>query len=138
MQHENSVLHALLKQIPWPVFDQLVTAHDGDKHVRRLTSKSQLIALLYAQLAGADSLRAIELGLRSHQHRLYHLGASTVARSTLADANAKRPAQLFADLFAHLLAQAHRGLRRKMGEAVRLIDATGLPLNSHSADWAQL
>jgi hypothetical protein len=36
-------------------------------------------------------------------------------RSTLADANKLRPAEVFAGLFALLAAQAHRGLRQALG-----------------------
>jgi len=75
MRHDNSVFHGLLKHVPWDVFDKLVGAHAADHRVRRLTSKSQFIALLYGQLEGASSLREIEAGLQSHQSRLYHLGA---------------------------------------------------------------
>ena len=57
MRHHNSVFHDLLKRVPWTVFDRLVEEHGTDKHVRRLSTKTQLIALLYGQLAGAVSLR---------------------------------------------------------------------------------
>ena len=73
--------------------------------------------------------------LASHAHRLYHRGARAISRSTLADANAKRPSEALGALFAHLVAQAGRGLRRKIGEAVHLIDSTGLRLSNLSADW---
>ncbi|MDQ2084816.1 IS4 family transposase, partial [Xanthobacteraceae bacterium Astr-EGSB] len=87
-------------------------------------------------LAGAQSLREIEGGLSSHAHRLYHLGAREVSRSTLADANAKRPHAVFGALFAHLVRRAGRSLRRKVGEAVHLVDSSGLRLSELSADWA--
>src|ERR671924_1457425 len=83
MRHQNSVLHQILKLIPWAEFERLVEAHKADKHVRRLTTKGQLVAMLYAQLAQAESLRAIEAGLQSHSARLYHSGAARVKRSTL-------------------------------------------------------
>ncbi|MBF0333389.1 MAG: DUF4372 domain-containing protein, partial [Alphaproteobacteria bacterium] len=75
MRHQNSVLHDLLKHVPWDSFDRLVARHGADDRVRRLTTKSQLIALLYGQLSGASSLREIVGGLESHAARLYHLGA---------------------------------------------------------------
>lgn len=136
MLHQNSVFHTLLKLVPWRAFERLVDEHGADKRVRRLTTKDQLIALLYAQFSGAQSLREIEAGLASHAARLYHLGGSEVSRSTLSDANVARPSAVFAGLFAELLAQAGRGLKRKVGEAVYLIDSTGLRLNALSADWA--
>jgi IS4 transposase len=137
MLHQNSVFHSVLKQVPWRRLDRLVDDHRSDKHVRALTTKSQLVALIYAQLSGAQSLREIEAALESHAARLYHLGGAPVSRATLSDANAKRPWQVFSGLFAHLTGQAVRGLRRKTGEAVHLIDASGLRLSALSKDWAQ-
>lgn len=136
MRHYNSVLHDLLKRIPWPAFDRLVAVHGADRGVRRLRSRDQLIALLYGQLSGAGSLREIVGGLHSHKARLYHVGARAVQRSTLADANAKRPAELFVDLFAELVGCAHQGLRRKIGEAIYLIDATSIRLSGQGSEWA--
>jgi predicted HTH domain antitoxin len=137
MRHQNSVLHGLLKHVPWAAFDRLVSEHDADARVRRLPTKAQFIALLYGQLAGAASLREIETALSSHAARLYHAGGSAVARSTLADANASRPAELFAALLARMMAQAGGGLRRTVGEAVRLIDATGIRLAGLGSEWAR-
>ncbi len=137
MLHKNSVFHSVLKQVPWHRLDRLVEEHGSDKHVRRLTTKSQLIALIYGQLSGSHGLREIEAALESHAAKLYHLGGAPVSRSTLSDANAQRPWQVFSGLFAHLTGQVVRGLRRKTREAVHLIDATGLRLNALSKEWAQ-
>lgn len=137
MRHHNTVFHALLKLVPWSVFDQLVDRFAADKKVRRLTTKNQLIAMLYAQLSGAESLRAIEAGMASHGPRLYHLGARSVSRTTLSDANAKRPYGVFASLLAELMARCEQGVGRKLAEAVYLIDSTSLRLSSLSADWAR-
>jgi len=137
MRHHNRVFHEVLKAVPWDLFDRLVTTHAADRRVRRLSTKSQFIALLYGQLEGAVSLREIETGLESHQSRLYHLGASAPRRSTLADANALRPCVLFAELFAAMAARAHRPLRRRLADTTYLIDATGLRLDGRSLDWAR-
>jgi hypothetical protein len=136
MRHHNSLFHQLLQFLPWGKFEQLVAKHGADRGVRRMTTKSQLIALMYGQLAGAQSLREIEQGMSSHAHRLYHLGAAKPARSTFADANAKRPAQLFADLFAVMTMSASSGLRRLVREAVHLVDATSIRLTDVSRAWA--
>jgi hypothetical protein len=137
MRHDNSVLHQVLKHVAWSRFDELVKEHGADKHVRELTTKSQFVALLYAQLSGATSLRETVTGLQSHQARLYHLGAGPVRRSTLADANRLRPSEVFAKLFAVMMAGAHRGLRRSLADTTYLIDSTGLRLDTRSSDWAR-
>jgi len=137
MPHYNSVFHELLKRVPWSAFERLVDEHGADKHVRRLSTKSQFIALLYGQLAGAVSLREIVGGLESQSARLYHVGAKPASRSTLADANRLRPNAVFAGLFAQMVAAAGRGLRRAMGEATYLIDSTALRLSGAGAQWAR-
>ena len=116
MRHENSVFHSILKHVPWAEFDRLVEEHGADALVRRLTTKSQFVALVYGQLAGASSLRQLESELTSHDARLYHLGAKPVRRSTLSDANAQRPSAVFSELLARMTKQAHRGLRRKVAD----------------------
>jgi hypothetical protein len=137
MRHHNSVFHGVLKHVPWDEFDRLVEEHGADFRVRRLTTKSQFVALLYGQLAGATSLREIASGLESHAARLYHLGARPAQRSTLADANATRPSAVFAELFARMVQRAHRGLRRKIADTTYLIDSTGVRLNGLSEGWAR-
>lgn len=136
MRHHNSVFHDLLKRVPWGEFDRLVTDHKADHRIRRLPTKSQFIALLYGQLSGAASLREIVGGLESHAVRLYHVGARPVSRSTLADANAQRPSTVFSGLFAAMVSQAQRGLRRAVGEATYLIDSTSIRLSGLGAAWA--
>ena len=135
--HMNTVFRDVLKLVPWAAFERLVDAYGTDALARRLTTKRQLIALLYGQMSGASSLREIEASMASHQARLYHAGGAAPARSTFADANRQRDSRVFSGLFEHMLAQANRGLRRKMGEAVRLIDSTGLRLAGVGAEWAQ-
>jgi Transposase DDE domain/Domain of unknown function (DUF4372) len=134
--HQNSVMHDLVKQVPWARFDELVAAHGADQDARKLTTKRHFLAMLFAQLSDVSSLRAIVEGMASHEARLYHLGGAPVKRSTLSEANRGRSAAVFSDLLSELMKQAHRGLRRSMKESVYLIDATVLPLNGLSADWA--
>jgi hypothetical protein len=136
MRHHNSLFHQLLQFVPWRAFERLVESHGADRGVRRMTTRSHRIALMYGQLAGAQSLREIELGMSSHAQRLYHLGAAKPARCTFADANARRPAQLFADLFAVMTMSASVGLRRFVREAVPLVDATSIRLTDVSRAWA--
>jgi hypothetical protein len=137
MRHQNSVLHGLLKHVPWSIFDDLVDEHGADAGIRRLSTKSQFVALLYAQLAGAVSLREIETAMQSHSSKLYHLGAETVSRSTLADANRIRPSAVFTGLFAQMTGLLGRGFRRSTADAVRLVDSTGVRLSGVATNWAR-
>jgi hypothetical protein len=137
VSHDNSVFHAMLKLVSWDAFDAAVERHARRVVARSFSDKSHLVAMLYAQFAGACSLREIEAGLHSHATRLYHVGACPPRRSSLADANRDRPAAVFAELLAATIQRAHRGLRRAMDGAVYLIDSTSLTLTARSADWAR-
>lgn len=136
MRHQNSVFHSLTKYVPWSKFERIVEKHGSDRLVRKLTTKRHFIVLLYGQLSGATSLREVVTGTASHERRLYHVGAAPVKRSTMSDANSKRPWQVFSELFTQMLPQAHRGLRRATADAVRLIDSTSVRLSSLSEGWA--
>jgi hypothetical protein len=135
--HHNSLFHAMLKLLPWDEFEAAVVRHGVARTTRGFSFPSQLVAMLYAQLSGAGSLRAIETGLRSQANRLYHLGVRPPRRSSLADANRHRPAAVFSDLLGVLIQQAHRGLRRRLDGATYLIDSTSLALNARSASWGR-
>ena len=137
MPHMNTVFRDVLKLLPWSVFERLVEKRGTDELVRSFTTKRQLLALLFGQLSGAYSLRDIEASMSSHQARLYHAGGAAPARSTFADANRDRDSRVFSDLFVAMLGMATRGLRRKMGDAVRLIDSTSLHLAGAGAKWAR-
>jgi transposase len=137
MHHHNTVFHGLLKLVPRHVLDRLVERFQANKGVRRLSTQNQFVAMLYAQLSNAQSLRAIEASFDSHAARLYHLGASEVSRSTLSDANAKRSCAVFTGLLLELMSRCERSLAGKVAEAVYLVDSTGFRLNALSADWAQ-
>jgi hypothetical protein len=63
--------------------------------------------MAFAQLAFKESLRDIETCLRAMKPKLYHAGfRSRIAKSTLADANEKRPWQMYADFAQILIAKA--------------------------------
>lgn len=138
MPHHNTVFHhQVQKMVPWAEFDRLVEEHGGDYRVRTLKMKDQFLALLFARLSGSSSLREVQAGTSSHACRLYHVGGKPVKRSTLSDANSKRPSAVYMHLLAHMIDRAGRGLRRKLAETTYLIDSTSISLTKLSADWAR-
>jgi len=108
MQHYNSVFHSVLKQVPWRRFDQLVAEHGADKHVRTLTTKSQLIALITHNCPGGRVCVRSRQVCRATPPAL-PLAAKRCRARPLADANAQRPWQVFSGLFAHLVGSSRVG-----------------------------
>jgi IS4 transposase len=94
-----------------------------------------LVTLVFAQWSHVDSLRGLETAFNANAQAHYHLGVEELARSTLADANARRPPQVFAETFAMLAASADRVTRREGSAMVRLIDSSPVPLGT-LCQWA--
>src|SRR5882757_8495783 len=136
MRYSDSILGNLLKPISRRWFDALVDRHAGNAYDKRFGSWDHVVALVYAQLGGIGSLRALEAAWNANAHHHYHLGVGKLARSTLADANARRPLAIFIETFAKLSGLADRTLRREGDEMIRLIDATPVPLGK-LIDWAK-
>jgi len=137
VRQHSSVFQSILKLVPWDEFDRAIRSCGAEQAARGFTHRSHLVAMLYAQLAGAVSLRDIEAGLSSHANRLYHLHATPPKRATLAEANSNRPIAIFSELLAATIQRSHRKLRRSTDGVTYLIDSTGLVLNALSSRWAQ-
>jgi hypothetical protein len=99
--------------------------------------------MAFAQVTFRESLADIEICLRSHRDRLYHLGfRSTVAHSTLADANGTRDWRIYADLAQGLIAQARKlyaqePLGLELDQTVYALDSTTIDLCLSLFPWAR-
>jgi IS4 transposase len=136
MRYSDSILGNLLKPLSRRWFAALVDRHAGNAYDKKFESWDHLVALVYAQLAGIGSLRALAVAWNVNAHHHYHLGVGKLARSTLADANTRRPLAIFAETFAKLSGLADRLVRREGDEMLRLIDATPIPLGK-VVEWAK-
>jgi hypothetical protein len=130
------VFQSILKLLPWEELHRSVKRHQAAAVARTFSYKSHLVAMIYAQLAGASSQRAVVAELASHANRLAQIGVSPPRKSTLTDANRYRPAAVFADLLSALISRAHPALRRSMNGLTYLIDSTSVSLNGLSGSWA--
>jgi putative transposase len=136
MRFTPTIFSKLLEVIDRRQFTAIVERLDGDAYDKSFRSWDHLVALIYAQLSALDSLRALVAGWNANSHHHYHLGCGPLARTTLADANARRPAEVFAAAFALVAAQIDRRARREGHEMLRLIDSTPIPLGK-LCDWAK-
>ena len=135
--HQNTVFCQLANRLPLGVLDRLIEQPRADKGVRTLDTKQMLLTLLLAQLSDARGLRDIEALLESQGARRYHSGLPAVRKSTLANAAAKRPAEVFTGVLGALIGQLTAKLPRGIGDCVRLVDSTTVPLNTLSAKWSR-
>jgi hypothetical protein len=95
-----SLFSQLLQHVPRAEFARLVAKHRAERAAKGFTCWTQFVAMMFCQLARADSLREICGGLASALGKLVHLGLKAAPkRSTLSYANQHRPAALFEELF---------------------------------------
>ena len=95
-----------------PVYSQVLKLLDKDKilQISRETKGSEayvkcfdgyqhLVVMLFGILKHFDSLRELEIGMKAEAHKPGRLGMSyLVRRSTLAEANVRRPQEFFASV----------------------------------------
>lgn len=138
-----SLFAQVLGLIDRPAFARDVRAKGGDRGAKGFGCWDQLVAMLFAQLGGAHSLREVCGGLACAMGKLRHLGVTSApARSTLSYANAHRPWELYEATFYRVLEQARtlahtRQRRFRFKNPLMSLDATVIDLCIQVFDWAK-
>jgi len=142
--HQGMLVFAqVMAHLPLSTFRRCVAAHRGDHKVQEFSCLDQFFAMAFAQLTARESLRDIEINLRAQSARLYHMGfrCKTISRNTLANANATRPWQMYADFAQHLIGlarplYAEEPLAVDLDATVYAFDATTIDLCLSVYPWA--
>jgi hypothetical protein len=104
MNQGKLVFAQLMQHLPLTTFQRCVARYQGQHKVKSFSCLDHFLCMAFAQLTFRESLRDIETCLRAQQAKLYHLGIrSTVARNTLANANAVRDWRIYADFAQSLI-----------------------------------
>ena len=124
-------------------FRRCVQRYEGNYKVRGFPCWDQFLAMAFAQITFRESLADIEVCLRSRPDLLYRMGfRSTVAHSTLADANGARDWRIYADLAQLLIARARRlyaqdPLGVELAQTAYALDSTTIDLCLSLFPWAR-
>jgi len=129
-----TTFQSVLKGIPRTTFERYVAQHQADKNCKHFFHWDHLLAMVYAQLSNASSLRTLEAGFNSHWKYHGQLHTGLVHRSTLAKANERRTSAVFDDVAAWLIAKATRKLRQRVTSLVCLLDSTSVTLKGREFD----
>ena len=114
MKKNSSLFSQILQIIPCATFERLVRETKSARYAKGFSCWTQCVAMLFCQFAQSKSLREISDGLRLTHGKLNHLRIEAApSKSTLAYANAHRPAELYERLFGVLLAQCQTVRRGK-------------------------
>lgn len=140
-----SLFNQLLQHFPRAEFARLVRKHDAERGAKGFTCWAQLVAMLFCQMAHADSLREICNGLACSLGKLVHLGIGVAPnKSTLAYANKHRPAKLYEELFYTALGRFREekglGMRKqrfRFKNKLLSLDSTTISLCLEMFPWAK-
>jgi Transposase DDE domain/Domain of unknown function (DUF4372) len=136
-----TVFDQVIKLIPRSEFQSMVAKHNADKRVRTLDTWTWFGAMLFGQLTGHDSIRAIERVFAHTDPKMQAMGFGSVRKSTLADANQTRSLDVLEDLFQFCLKEATRLAPKKNGfrfqGSVFALDSTTIELCLSLSPWAR-
>ena len=137
------IFSQIMDFLPLHEFRKCVKRYRGHYKVQRFSCLDQFLCMAFAQLTYRESLRDIEVCLRSMSGKLYHMGIrSAVARTTLAKANENRDWRIYAD-FAQALIRTTRKLYSNDGFGIELdqtvyaFDSTTIDLCLSLFPWAR-
>src|SRR2546430_2047377 len=142
MNQGKLVFAQLMQHLPLTTFRRCVARYHGEFKVQSFSCLDQFLCMTFAQLTYRESLRDIAICLRAQRSKLYHFGIrSTVARNTLAHANAVRDWRIYADFAQSLIAIARRLYVREpfgveLRETVYALDTTTIDLCLSVFPWA--
>ncbi len=136
------IFSQIMDFMPLPLFRRCVAKYHGDFKVRKFPCLDQFFCMAFAQITYRESLRDIEICLRSQASKLYHMGIrGKVSRSTLADANEQRDWRIYAELAQSLIATARRlystdTFLKELDETIYALDSTTIDLCLSVFPWA--
>ena len=142
MNQSKLVFAQLMQHLPLTTFRRCVARYQGEFKVQSFSCLDQFLCMTFAQLTYRESLRDIEVCLRAQHSKLYHFGIrSTVARNTLAHANAVRDWRIYADFAQSLIGIARRLYVQEpfgveLRETVYALDTTTIDLCLSVFSWA--
>jgi hypothetical protein len=143
MSEGKLVFNQLLSYLPKREFRRIVLKYNGDRGVKNFTCWEQFLSMLFAQLTQRESLRDIEISLRSFQKKLYRCGIkSKISKSTLADENKSRDWKIYQDFSLLLIKKARKLYANEyfgvdLEETVYAFDASIVSLCLSVFPWAK-
>ncbi len=114
--------------------------HNGERYVKHFDACQHLLVMLYAVIKRFDSLREVTDSMFPEARKLAHIGIRMMPRrSTLSDANARRPEAVFEDTYRSLYARYKDELssdsRKRQAPSwlkrLQIIDSTTISLFSN-------
>lgn len=100
------VFAQLINLIPRSVIVKSARSHKADRYYKKFRAYDHLVTMLYSCFHECTSLREVVTGLQASYNKFGHINLTTIPRrSTLAEANSKRSAAFFEQVYHQLYAK---------------------------------
>ena len=108
MNTNKLIFSQVMDHLPLHTFRRCVSRYHGNRYVKKFRCYEQYLVMAFSQLNHRESLHDIEVCLRAHQNKLYHMGisSSSVSRITLSRVNERRDWCIYADFAQSLIRTA--------------------------------
>ncbi len=127
--HNNILFKEIIKALPRYKFESMRKKESGKEQSRGFSHWNQLIAMMYSQLSGHESLRKLSISFNEHYSNFYHLGVSHINKSTLSRANNHRNVGLFSEVLKYLINVAG-SQNQSCKDVLRLLDSSPIHLDA--------
>lgn len=131
---KDTVFQQILKPLTKKLIAESSNRFRSDYHCETLKTADHLRIMIFTHLCEIKSLRTLEAAINGRK-----IGISKkISRSTLSDANKRRPAQVFRWILEQLMSLLPRKKCKEIKEVVRLLDSSPIQLRGNGyEDWAK-
>lgn len=129
----DTVFNRFLKPISKNLIAECTRRFQSDYDCEKFKTIDHLKTMIYTHIHEIKSLRTLEVAINSHS-----IGISNVSRSTLSDANKRRPSDCFLWILEQLLCLLPRKIKKETNKIVRLLDSSPIQLRGRGYDeWTK-
>lgn len=131
---KDTVFQQLLKPLTSKLLKECAHRFQSDYDCEKFLTWDHLQAMIYAHLNEIKSLDTLEVAINSQK-----IGINCeIKRSTLSDANQRRPAECFFWILQKLMSLLPRKFRKELKKIVKILDSSPIQLKGRGYDeWAK-
>lgn len=130
---KDTVFQQILKPLTENLLAECSKRFQSDYDCESFKTADHLRTMIFSHLCEIKSLRSLETAIDGRNLGLAH----QIKRSTLSDANRKRPAEAFFWILEQLMLLLPRKKCEEIKEVVRLLDSSPIQLRSYGYDWTK-
>jgi hypothetical protein len=131
---KDTVFQQILKPLTTELLQECLRRYQSDYDCEKFLTWHHLQTMIYAHLNEIKSLSTLEVAINSQK-----IGINCeIKRSTLSDANQRRPAECFSWILQQLLRYLPRKLRKNIKKVVKILDSSPIQLKGRGYnEWAK-